>query len=383
MLVPFLDLKRQHQEIEKELKEAMTRVIESGAYILGQEVETFEREWAHFCGVREAAGTASGTDALTLALLASGAVRPNAQDEVITSTLTAAYTALAILNAGAVPVFADIDPQTYTIDPEAIEKVITPRTRAILPVHLYGQMADMKTIGEIASHYGLVVIEDAAQAHGAYLPQMSAGAHSLAAAFSFYPTKNLGAVGDGGAVVSNDVDLIERVKILRQGGNVNALQKDLTGRNSRLDEIQAALLCVKLKYLKKWNSQRQHLARLYQERLRVCPHSFLPSAPGPLESHVYHLYVIQHLERTQLRNYLAKLGIETMIHYPYLLHQQALFQRSEQISLPVAENVADKILSLPLYPQISAREVDTVCDTIIEFESRRFQRRLSNRSLCS
>ena len=369
MLVPFLDLKRQHQEIEEELREAMTRVIESGAYILGREVETFERKWAHFCGVREAVGTASGTDALTLALLASGAVRPNAQDEVITSTLTAAYTSLAILNAGAVPVFADIDSQTYTIDPEAIEKVITPRTRAILPVHLYGQMADMKTIGEIASRYGLVVIEDAAQAHGASLPQMSAGAHSLAAAFSFYPTKNLGAVGDGGAVVSNDAGLIERVEILRQGGNVNALQKGVTGRNSRLDEIQAALLSVKLKYLKKWNSQRQHLAQLYQKKLRGRTRTILPDVTGPPESHVYHLYVIQHLERTRLRDYLAKLGIETMIHYPYLLHQQALFQRKEQISLPVAENIAGKILSLPLYPQLSAHEVDAVCDAIIEFES--------------
>jgi dTDP-4-amino-4,6-dideoxygalactose transaminase len=369
MMVQFLDLRRQHQEIAEEVTEAIARVLKSGAYILGQEVETFEREWAHFCGVSEAAGTASGTDALTLALLASGAVRPNAQDEVITSTLTAAYTALAILNAGAVPVFADIDPHTYTLDPESIEKVITPRTRAILPVHLYGQMADMKTIGEIASRYRLTVIEDAAQAHGSYLPQMSAGAHSLAAAFSFYPTKNLGAAGDGGAVVSNDAELIERVKILRQGGHVNALQKGPAGRNSRLDEIQAALLRVKLRHLKKWNDWRRQLAHLYQERLRGCPHAFLPQAPGAPSSHVYHLYVIQHPERTRLRNYMAKLGIETMIHYPYLLHQQALFKRKEQISLPVAENVLGKILSLPLYPQLSAREVEAVCDAIMEFES--------------
>jgi dTDP-4-amino-4,6-dideoxygalactose transaminase len=369
MPVRFLDLKRQHQEIEKELMEAMTRVLESGAYILGREVETFEREWAECCGVSEAAGTASGTDALTLALLASDAIRPNAQDEVITSTLTAAYTALAILNAGAVPVFADIDPQTYTIDPEAIERVITPRTRAIIPVHLYGQMADMKAISEIASRRKLIVIEDAAQSHGAYLPQTIAGAHSLAAAFSFYPTKNLGAAGDGGAVVSNDVGLIERVKILRQGGNIEALEKGFTGRNSRLDEMQAALLCVKLKYLKKWNGQRQLLARLYQEKLLGRTQSFLPNTSGPMESHVYHLYVIQHLERTRLRNYLAKLGIETMIHYPYLLHQQTLFRRSEQISLPVAENVGERILSLPLYPQLSAEEVSAVCDAVIEFES--------------
>jgi dTDP-4-amino-4,6-dideoxygalactose transaminase len=369
MLVPFLDLKRQHQEIEKELMEAMTRVLGSGAYILGREVEAFEREWAHFCGVSEAAGTASGTDALTLALLASGAIRPNGQDEVITSTLTAAYTALAILNAGAVPVFADIDPRTYTVDPEAIEKVITPRTRAIIPVHLYGQMADMKAICDIASRHNLTVIEDAAQSHGAHLLQTAACAHSLAAAFSFYPTKNLGAAGDGGAVVSNDVGLIERIKILRQGGHIDALEKGFTGRNSRLDEIQAALLCGKLKHLKKWNGLRQLLARLYQEKLRGRTQSLLPDTYGPTESHVYHLYVIQHPERTRLRNHLTKLGVETMIHYPYLLHQQTLFRRGEQISLPVAENVAERILSLPLYPQLSAEEINTVCDAVIEFEN--------------
>lgn len=369
MLVQYLDLKRQHQEIETELTEALTRVIESGAYILGREVETFEHEWARFCGAREAAGTASGTDALTLALLAFGAIRQNARDEVITPTLTAAYTALAILNAGAVPVFADIDPQTYTISPESIVRVITSRTRAILPVHLYGQLADLKAISEIASHHRLTVIEDAAQAHGACSQQSVAGAHSLAAAFSFYPTKNLGAAGDGGAVVSNDTELIERVKLLRQGGNVRALQNSLAGRNSRLDEMQAALLSVKLKHLKEWNSRRHHLARLYQERLRDCPRISLPLAPGQPEAHVYHLYVIQHPERERLRDHLAKRGIETMIHYPYLLHQQPLFRRSEQIPLPVAEHLSEKILSLPLYPQLSVEEVNTVCDAIIEFES--------------
>lgn len=369
MKVPFLDLKRQHQEIAEEITEAMTRVLESGAYILGQEVEAFEREWAQFCGASDAAGTASGTDAITLALLASGAVRPNAQDEVITSTLTAAYTALAILNAGAVPVFADVDPQTYTLAPEAIEKVITPRTRAILPVHLYGQLADLKTIGEIASRHNLIVIEDAAQAHGTGLPQTALGTHSLAAAYSFYPTKNLGAAGDGGAVVSNDVELIERVKILRQGGHANAWQMGVAGRNSRLDEMQAALLRVKLRRLEKWNDQRRHLAQLYQERLRGSSRFLLPHAPGPPQSHVYHLYVIQHRERTRLRDRMAERGIETMIHYPYLLHQQALFKPKEQISLPIAEKLLDKILSLPLYPQLIAREVDAVCDALLEFES--------------
>jgi dTDP-4-amino-4,6-dideoxygalactose transaminase len=369
MLVPFLDLKRQSHEIEVELMEAVARVLKSGAYILGSEVEAFEREWASFCGVSGAAGIASGTDALTLALIISGAIRPHAQDEVITSTLTAAYTALAISNAGAVPVFADINPETYTIDPASIEKVITPRTRAIMPVHLYGQIADMRAIGEIASHYKLTVIEDAAQAHGASSQGKCIGVHSLAAAFSFYPTKNLGAVGDGGAVVSNDVGLIERIKILRQGGNAKALQGGDIGRNSRLDELQAALLRVKLRYLKKWNSQRQNLAQLYQERLRASECSFLPLAPTRPATHAYHLYVIQHPERARLRKHLAERGIETLIHYPYLLHQQPLFHRNEQPALPVAERVAEKILSLPLYPQLSVAEVYAVCDAIIEFRS--------------
>jgi dTDP-3-amino-3,4,6-trideoxy-alpha-D-glucose transaminase len=367
MRVRFLDLRRQHQEIETELTEAAARVIESGAYILGPEVESFELEWARFCGVGAAAGTASGTDALALALIASGALRQPLQDEVITSTLTSAYTALAILNAGAVPVFADIDPQTYTIDPEAIEKVITERTRAILPVHLYGQMADLKSINEIASHYKLAVIEDAAQAHGARWQGKSAGAHSLAAAFSFYPTKNLGALGDGGVVVSNDAELIARVRVLRQGGHLKALQEGRAGLNSRLDEVQAALLRVKLKHLERWNNQRRTLAQLYRERLRNSPRTCLPLAPSHPEAHVYHLYVTQHPERTRLRHHLAERGIETMIHYPYLLHQQPLFRRHEQISLPVAEQVAEKILSLPLYPQLSAEEAGAVCDAIIEF----------------
>ena len=368
MRVRFLDLRRQHQEIEPELTQTAARVIESGAYILGPEVESFELEWARYCGVREAAGTANGTDALTLALLASGAVTQRQQDEVITSPLTAAYTPLAILNAGAVPVFADIDPQTYTIDPASIEKAITTHTRAIIPVHPYGQMADMKSINEIAARYDLVVIEDAAQTHGARLLGKCAGAHSLAAAYSFYPTKNLGALGDGGAVVSNNAKLIERVRVLRQGGHIRALRERIAGRNSRLDELQAALLRVKLKHLNRWNSQRRKLAQLYRERLQTSSSLILPTPPVEAEAHVFHLFVVQHPARERLRKHLAEHGIETIIHYPYLLHQQPLFHRSEQMALPVAESVAERILSLPLYPQLSVEEVSAVCDAILEFE---------------
>jgi len=339
-----------------------------GVFILGREVEAFEEEWARYCGVRGAAGVNSGTDALTLALIASGSVRRGRRDEVITSPLTAAYTSLAILNAGGVPVFADLDPRTYTLDPSAVERAITPRTRAVVPVHLYGQMADMPALREVAAQRGLTVIEDAAQAHGAQLGERRAGAHAHAAAFSFYPTKNLGACGDGGAVTSDDVDLIKRVKTLRQGGHAAALGAGVEGRNSRLDEMQAALLRVKLPHLEKWNERRRSLARIYDETLRHGRTLQLPSerAPGV---HVYHLYVTQHPHRDHLRSHLAAHGIEALIHYPFLLHQQPLFRRPEQGALPVAEDVAGKIISLPLHPHLTEEETREVADKILRFES--------------
>lgn len=338
-----------------------------GVFILGPEVEAFEEEWARFCGLRGAAGVNSGTDALTLALIASGAVRKERGDEVITSPLSAAYTALAILNAGGIPLFADIDPKTYTLDPFAVERAITPRTRAIIPVHLYGQMADMHALHDVAARRGLVLIEDAAQAHGASVAGEGPDAHGHAAAFSFYPTKNLGAYGDGGAVASDDVGLIERVKMLRQGGHAAAIATDIQGRNSRLDEIQAALLRVKLRYLDKWNERRRSLARIYDQTLRDTRLQ-LPATPAP-EAHVYHLYVIQHPHRDRLRYHLATQGIETLIHYPFLLHQQRLFRRPEQGTLPVAEDVASKILSLPLHPHLTEEEIGQVAEEILLFES--------------
>jgi len=367
MPIPFLDLARQHQEIEAETTAALAGVLSRGVYILGPEVEAFEDEWARFCEVSAAAGVGNGTDALALALIASGAVRKGRGDEVITSPLTAAYTALAILNAGGVPVFADLDPLTYTLAPQAIEQAITPHTRAVVPVHLYGQMAEMVAINEIAARHHLIVIEDAAQAHGARLGGKPAGAHGHAAAFSFYPTKNLGAYGDGGAVTSNDAALIERVKTLRQGGHSAALRGEVEGRNSRLDEVQAAILRVKLRKLNGWNGQRHGIVRIYQESLRGTRLQ-LPSA-SPLRSHVYHLYVVEHPERDHLRAHLATRGIETLIHYPFLLHQQPLFRRSEQKALPVAESVAARILSLPLYPQLYEHEIRAVVDALLEFEA--------------
>lgn len=370
MLIPFLDLTRQHREVEAELTAAFARVMKGGVYILGPEVEAFEEEWADFCSVRGAVAVGSGTDALALALTASGAVRKGHLDEVITSPLTAAYTALAITNAGGVPVFADLNPQTLTLDPQSVEEAITAHTRAIVPVHLYGRMADMISLCKVAERYNLAVIEDAAQAHGASQGgKPGGGSKSLAAVFSFYPTKNLGACGDGGAVVSNDLALINRIKTLRQGGHPAALQGTTEGRNSRLDEVQAALLRVKLRYLDGWNLKRQSLAALYSEALRGCDARLsVPPAHEPA-GHVYHLYVVQHPKRERLRAHLAARRIETIIHYPYLLHQQSLFRRNEQRLLPTAERVVTNILSLPLYPQMTVKEITTVAQAILDFEA--------------
>ncbi|MBA3514590.1 MAG: DegT/DnrJ/EryC1/StrS family aminotransferase [Pyrinomonadaceae bacterium] len=368
MAISFLDLTRQNLEIESETSAALARVVKSGMFILGPEVEAFEEEWARFCQVRSAAAVGSGTDALSLALVASGAVRKGARDEVIAPTLTAAYTALAILNAGGVPVFADVDPQTYTLDSKAIEAAITPRTRAIVPVHLYGQMADMASVCDLASRHGLIVVEDAAQAHGAHLNGSSPGKYAHAAVFSFYPTKNLGAYGDGGAVVSDDPELIARIKVLRQGGHGPALAGDTNGLNSRLDELQAAVLRVKLRHLEEWNRRRRKLAAIYHDTLQSAAHLRLPAVRN-LEAHVFHLFVVEHPERDRLRAHLDSRGIETMIHYPYLLHQQNLFQQIGESSFPVAEGVAGRIVSLPLYPQLSESEVRIVADAILEFEA--------------
>lgn len=357
--VQFLDLARQHAEIEDELKAAFAKVIKRGVFILGEAVEAFESEWAAFCEAKGAVGVANGTDAITLSLLASGAIRKERGDEIITSPLTAPYTALAILNAGAIPVFADINPQTYTIDPHSIESVITTRTRAIIPVHLYGQAADMETISQLAAQNNLIVIEDAAQAHGARLNDKPVGAFSKAATFSFYPTKNLGACGDGGAVISNDEDFLSRVRALRQGGHEAGLKSGIEGRNSRLDELQAEILLVKLKKLNEWTGRRIELARKYDDALRELS-GFQTPFVSEKAKHVFHLYVIRHPERDALSTRLSEQGIETLIHYPRLLHQEPLFRSSTQKPLPVAERVVNEILSLPLYPQITDEEIERV-----------------------
>ena len=366
-MIPFLDLKRQHTEIEARLIDAVARTLHAGYFGCGPAVDVFEKEWANYCGVSSAAGVASGTDALTLALISTGAVRPGHDDEVITSPLTASYTALAILRAGGVPVFADIDPETYALDANAVLRAITPRTRAIVPVHIYGQMCDMDALCSTAARHNLIIVEDAAQAHGARLGDRSAGAFGAAGAFSFYPTKNLGACGDAGAVVSVHPGVIEVVKTLRQGGSQVALQEKVLGLNSRLDEIQAAILRVKLTYLDKWNDKRRDLAALYTDELRCVPKLKLPTAPSG-NAHVRHLYVVQHPARDRLREHLSVRGIETLIHYPFLLHQQPLLRRATQPALPVAEKVAPRLLSLPLYPELKIEEAYEVVSAIRSFD---------------
>jgi dTDP-4-amino-4,6-dideoxygalactose transaminase len=368
MPVSFLDLRRGHEEVAAGVRAAFGRVLDGGAYILGREVEAFEREWARFCGAAAAAGVANGTDALALALVAAGAVRPGRRDEVITAPLTAGYTALGVLNAGGVPVFSDIDPETFTLDPRGLERALTPRTRAVVPVHLYGRMSDMEAVCDFAERRGLVVVEDAAQAHGARLGPRRAGSWGHAAAFSFYPTKNLGAYGDGGAVTSDDAGVIERVKELRQGGHPSAMCGAVAGRNSRLDELQAAALRVKLKRLGAWNRRRRQLAGMYHKLLsRRVQRLVLPSTGAG--SHVFHLYVVRHPERERLRAHLAARGVETLIHYPAPLHLQKLFKRRGQTPLPAAERLAGEILSLPLYPQLRDEELRAVAVAVLEFEN--------------
>ncbi|HVE58193.1 MAG TPA: DegT/DnrJ/EryC1/StrS family aminotransferase [Pyrinomonadaceae bacterium] len=367
MKIPFLNLTHHSAGLSEDINEALARVIERGNFILGQEVEAFENEWAQFCEAKGAVGVANGTDAITLALIASN--RIEAGDEVITTPLSAAYTALGIVNAGAKPVFVDIDEKTFNLDAQKIEQAITPRTRAIVPVHLYGQTADMQAIKEIAERRNLIVIEDAAQAHGARFDGKPCGSSSLAATFSFYPTKNLGALGDGGAVISSDTDFLQRTRLLRQGGHAEAFEMDLIGRNSRLDEIQAAILRVKLKRLDEWNARRRELAEIYFERLKDLPAIQLSFVRNKSEA-VFHLFVIRCALRDELKDFLAEKGIGSAVHYPYLLHEQKNFRSAEQRSLPVAEKICAEILSLPLSPQMENSQIETVCDAIEEFENK-------------
>lgn len=344
--------------MRSEIDAAIERVLRGGWFILGEEGEAFEAEWADYCGVAHAVGVGNGTDAIHLGLRAAGIGHG---DEVVVPALTAAFTALAVSLAGATPVFADIDPQRYTLDPAALEAAITPRTAAVIPVHLYGCPAAMDAILEIANQHNLLVLEDAAQAHGACYQGVRVGGLGDLAAFSFYPSKNLGAYGDAGAVVTDDAELAEKVRALRHGGQRGTYQHDLLGTNSRLDEIQAAILRAKLPHLNAWSQRRRALAARYDAGLSDYEDLVLPAAPCDVE-HVYHLYVVRTPLRDALRDYLAGARVTTSVHYPQGVHRQKAYAylRYEQGSCPNAETAASQILSLPIFPQLSDLEVEQV-----------------------
>jgi len=362
--IPQVDPRASYLAHKDEIDAAIARVLASGRYILGQEVATFEQEFADYIGVKFGIGVGSGTDALHLALRACGV---GVGDEVITVSHTAVATAAAIELSGAKPVFVEIESDTFLMDPSWIEKAITPHTKAILPVHLYGNVAEMERILAVANRYGLHVIEDCAQSHGARYKERRSGAWGIVAAFSFYPTKNLGAFGDGGMVVTNDSELATRVRSLREYGWHQRYVSETAGVNSRLDELQAAVLRVKLKYLDGSNEERRRKALLYTQRLQGADIR-CPAVRKHVVS-VYHLYVIRTKERDSLEAFLRDRGIQTLIHYPVPIHLQNAYKKLgyETGDLPVTEEVSREILSLPLYPEIPESEIEEVSSQIENF----------------
>jgi len=357
--VPLLDLRRHIADLRSEIDAAIAGVLDRGWFILGEEVMHFEEEFAAYCGVRYAVGVASGTDALYLALRAVGV---GAGDEVVTVANAGVPGVAAIELARGRPVFVDVDPTTHTMDPALVEEVITSRTRAILPVHLYGHPADMDLLLEIAHRHDLAVVEDAAQAHGAIYRGRRVGSIGHIGCFSFYPTKNLGAYGDGGAVVTDDADLAERVRRLRQYGWEKQYYSTMRGVNSRLDELQAAILRVKLRHLETWNARRRQIAARYTALLAGGPVIAPTEAPDVV--HVYHLYVVRSSRRNALQEHLRQAGIGTGIHYPLPAHLQEAYRDlgCAPGSLPITEQLAGEVLSLPMYPELTDEEVERVAE---------------------
>jgi len=368
--IPFLDLKAAYLELKEELDAAYHSVMDSGWYVLGKEVDAFEAEFASFCGVRHCVGVGNGLDALHLILRAMD-IGPG--DEVIVPANTYIATWLAASYAGATPVPVEPDEQTYNINSTGIEAAITARTKAILVVHLYGQPADMDPIIDIARRHNLKVIEDAAQAHGARYKGRRTGSLGDAAGFSFYPGKNLGAFGDGGAVTTNDAGLAERIRTLRNYGSKVKYHNEQKGFNSRLDELQAVLLRVKLKYLDSWNARREILAGRYMLALQATGLQ-LPSVPEWAQP-VWHLFVIGCSNREQLQQQLTEAGIGTMIHYPVPPHLQPAYAELglKDGSFPISERIHSTVLSLPMWPQMGENQIQTVIDVLreITFSGRR------------
>jgi dTDP-4-amino-4,6-dideoxygalactose transaminase len=364
-VIPFVDLKAQYRSIKPEVLVAIERVLESGQFVLGPEVAEFESEFADFCGAGHAVGTSTGTSALHMALLAAG-VGPG--DEVITVPMTFVATVAAIGYTGARPVLVDVDERTLTMDPELLEAAVTPRTRAILPVHLYGQPADMGPILEIAGRRGLTVIEDACQAHGAEYRGQRAGSLGHLACFSFYPGKNLGAYGEGGAVTTDDPELARTVRMLRDWGAEEKYNHVLKGFNYRLEELQAAVLRVKMRWLEQWTEARRGHARHYDQLLSGA----VATVPERAATrHAYHVYAVRTAGRARMQRALLHAGVQTGIHYPIPVHLQPAwsdlgYRRGD---FPVSERAADEELSLPMFPELTGEQVEQVARALLAQEA--------------
>jgi dTDP-4-amino-4,6-dideoxygalactose transaminase len=359
--IPFVDLARQHAGIRDEIDEAIARVVDSGAFILGPDVELFETDWAEFCEARHAIGVASGTAAIQLLLEAAGVGRG---DEVIVPANTFVASALPVVHRGATPVLVDCDPAGATLDVDAVSAAVTPRTRAVIAVHLYGQAADMDPLLELGQRHGFEVFEDACQAHGARYRGRRVGALGTAGCFSFYPSKNLGAFGDGGAIVTNDGELADRLRKLRDLGQARKYEHVLAGHNERLDTIQAAVLRVKLRYLEEWNQARREHARSYGERVAGTEIELPEELPE--REHVWHLYVVRTEDRDRVRASLDASGVQTGLHYPMPVHLQQAFSSLgyEEGAFPVSERWSREGLSLPMFPELTPSEIESVADAL-------------------
>lgn len=364
--IPLVDLKKGFKPIRNEIMKAIEGVLSEMNLYLGPNCQGLENEFARYCNTKYAMGVGSGTEAIQFALLACGVKEG---DEVITSPNTFFATAEAIAVIGAKPVFADIDPLTYTINPEAIEKTITGKTKAIIPVHMYGQVSDMEPLIEIAKRYSIRIIEDACQAHGALYKDKKAGSFGDAGCFSFYFTKNLGGYGEGGMVTTNDHEIAEKIKLYRNHGHKSKFEHAVFGYNGRLDEIQAAILRVRLKYLDDYNEKRRDIAQRYHSLFKNTPLVLPQEAPG--RSHVYHLYVIRSKNRDALQEYLNKNGISTGIHYktPIHLQEAARYLGYKNGDFPEVESICSEILSLPIYPELEQDSQVYITEKVKEFYS--------------
>ena len=368
--VPFLDLAEYHRQFSDEFAAATTRVVAKGQFILGEEVESFEREFAAYIGTRYAIGVASGLDALILTLRAwKEQGRLDAGDRVVVPANTFVATVLAVTECDLVPILVEPDPETYNLDPARLEAALEHKPKAVVAVHLYGQAADMPAIGRFCAEHRLLLIEDAAQAHGAEIGSTRVGAFGDAAAFSFYPGKNLGALGDGGAVTTDDPDLARLLNSLRNYGSEEKYRNDHLGLNSRLDELQAAFLRIKLRALDAHNERRREIARLYRRMIQH-PEVTVPALRGEEREHVWHLFVVQSPDRTALAEHLAKRNVQTLVHYPIPPHRQACFRgRFDTCRLDVTERIHQRVLSLPISPTLTDEQAMRVAEGVNSWRS--------------